>query len=159
VPPVEGASTATPSAGERPQSVHFRSDSCEWATPQEFFDKLHEEFNFTLDVCATNSNAKCKNFYTQAEDGLAQPWLGVCWCNPPYGREIKFWVEKAMRAAHSGDATVVCLVPARTDTHWWHDFVSQADEIRFVKGRLKFGGHSNSAPFPSAVVVFRARKQ
>ena len=146
-----------PPLNHLPRSVHFSSETCEWATPQDFFDALDAEFGFELDVCATKANAKCGHFYTKEVDGLSQPWEGVCWCNPPYGREIKFWVKKAMITAQAGSATVVCLVPARTDTVWWHDFVSQADEVRFVKGRLKFGGHANSAPFPSAVVVFRAR--
>lgn len=156
--PMEIVSENVPSLAERLRSVHFRSESCEWATPQDFFDALNEEFGFELDVCATSENAKCGKFFTKTDDGLVQAWKGICWCNPPYGREIKFWVEKAMRTAKAGDATVVCLVPARTDTHWWHDFVSKADEVRFVKGRLKFGGHTNSAPFPSAVVVFRAQE-
>ena len=141
------------------QSVHFRSESCEWATPVDFFNSLNEEFGFELDVCATPQNAKCASYYTKDEDGLLQPWEGVCWCNPPYGREIRHWVEKAMRTAEEGKGTVVCLVPARTDTKWWHDFVAKASEVRFVKGRLKFGGHANSAPFPSAVVVFRAHSR
>lgn len=154
--PSRKAPVDRPRVQERPtSSVHFQSRTCEWATPQDFFDALDSEFGFGLDVCATPSNAKCKRFFTKEEDGLIQPWFGVCWCNPPYGREIKHWMQKAMRSAQEGGATVVCLVPARTDTKWWHDFVSQASEIRFVKGRLKFGGHRNSAPFPSAVVVFR----
>lgn len=136
-------------------SVHFSSESCEWSTPQEFFDELDREFNFNLDVCATADNAKCDRFYTRQEDGLSQPWVGTCWCNPPYGREVSRWVERAMREAKLSCATVVCLLPARTDTKWWHDYVTNAAEIRFVRGRLKFGGHRNSAPFPSAVVVFR----
>ena len=156
-PPMEIAVEDIASLNERLRSVHFRSDTCEWATPQEFFDSLNKEFGFELDVCATEANAKCQRFFTKKEDGLVQAWTGVCWCNPPYGREIKFWMEKAMRTAKEGRATVVCLVPARTDTNWWHEYVSQADQVRFVKGRLKFGGHANSAPFPSAVVVFRAR--
>lgn len=139
-------------------SVHFLSQTCEWATPQDFFDALNIEFGFELDVCATPSNAKCERYFTKEDDGLVQQWAGICWCNPPYGREIKFWVEKAMLSAQEGVATVVCLVPARTDTNWWHDYVTQASEVRFVKGRLKFGGHRNSAPFPSAVVVFRAEQ-
>ena len=148
-----------PSVSTEPSksSVHFSSQSCEWATPLDFFQALDREFGFDLDVCATPSNAKCKRYYTRHEDGLVQPWFGTCWCNPPYGREISLWVEKAMRSAKEGRATVVCLVPARTDTKWWHDYVSQAAEVRFVKGRLKFGGHKNSAPFPSAVVVFAVR--
>lgn len=140
--------------GQR-RSVHFTSDSVEWATPIEFFRLLDSEFSFELDVCATEENAKCAKYYTKAEDGLSQSWEGVCWCNPPYGREIARWVEKAMETAMLGQGTVVCLLPARTDTKWWHDIVSKSSEVRFVKGRLWFGGHANSAPFPSAVVIFR----
>lgn len=141
-----------PESIKRP--VHFRSDSFEWATPQAFFDSLHAEFRFELDVCATAENAKCDHFFTLYEDGLKQEWTGVCWCNPPYGREISQWMRKSLECSVLGHATVVCLVPARTDTGWWHDFVSKASEIRYLRGRLKFGGHQNSAPFPSAVVIF-----
>jgi len=135
-------------------SVHFSSKTDLWATPQGFFDALHTEFGFTLDVCALPENAKCELFFTPKEDGLAQVWEGICWMNPPYGRAIKKWVKKAFESAQAG-ATVVCLLPARTDTIWWHTWVVQAEEVRFVRGRLKFGGSKNSAPFPSAVVVFR----
>ena len=131
----------------------FSSNSIYWETPQDFFDRLDAEFHFTLDVCATPENAKCERYYTERDNGLMQPWQGACWMNPPYGREIGRWVRKAYFAAQAG-ATVVCLVPARTDTAWWHDYVMRANEIRFVRGRLRFGG-SNNAPFPSAVVVFR----
>lgn len=134
--------------------VQFDSLSIEWATPQDFYDKLDQEFGFELDVCSTIENAKCSKFYTKAEDGLKQEWTGVCWCNPPYGREIKHWIKKAYESSLKG-ATVVCLIPARTDTQWWHDYVIHAKEIRYVKGRLKFGGATNSAPFASIVAVFQ----
>ena len=107
-----------------------------------------------MDVCALPDNAKCIQFFTPDMDGLAQPWEGVCWMNPPYGREIGKWVEKAYRSAKEAGATVVCLLPARVDTRWWHDFCAKG-EVHFVKGRLKFGGAKDSAPFPNAVVVFR----
>lgn len=129
----------------------FTSKTDQWATPQDFFDKLNEEFGFTLDVCALPENAKCSAFFSPQIDGLKQDWLGVCWCNPPYGRGIGAWIKKASEAK----ATVVCLVPARTDTAWWHDYAMKADDIRFIRGRLKFGGSKNSAPFPSAVLVYR----
>jgi len=125
----------------------------EWETPQDFFDKIDEEFRFTLDVCATPNNAKCWSYYTKTADGLAQPWTGRCWCNPPYGRTIGLWVRKAVEESRRG-ATVVMLVPARTDTAWWHDYAMQATEIRYVRGRLRFSGQG-PAPFPSAVLVFR----
>jgi len=139
--------------GER-TSVHFSSKTDLWATPQDFFDTLDAEFGFTLDVCALPHNAKCQRFFTPDEDGLKQHWQGVCWMNPPYGREIGRWVRKAYQSAQEG-ATIVCLVPARTDTAWWHTWVVKADDVRFIRGRLKFGGSQNSAPFPSAVVIFR----
>ncbi len=135
--------------------VYFSSASDEWSTPQTFFDVLNDEFGFTLDVCATETNAKCKRYFTREEDGLKQPWgSNRCWMNPPYGRQIGAWMAKADAEASTG-ALVVCLVPARTDTGWWHDYAAKADEIRFVRGRLRFGDATNAAPFPSAVVVFR----
>lgn len=134
-------------------SVHFSSATDLWATPQDFFDKLHAEFGFTLDVCANASNAKCRDYFTAEQDGLAQDWgYHSCWMNPPYGRTIGRWMRKALESAKAG-ATVVCLVPARTDTAWWWDYAMKG-EIRFIRGRLKFGGHETNAPFPSAVVVF-----
>ena len=134
-------------------AVHFSSATDEWPTPQDFFDRLNEEFHFTLDVCATPENAKCPRYFTKRENGLLQKWTGTCWMNPPYGREIGQWVKKAYESALEG-ATVVCLLPARTDTAWWHDYCMKG-EIRFVRGRLKFGSATENAPFPSAVVVFR----
>ena len=136
-------------------NVHFMSATVEWATPQPFFDRLNEEFKFELDVCATAENSKCQFFFTEEMDGLTKNWDGMrVWMNPPYGRTIGAWVQKAHEASKRG-ATVVCLLPSRTDTKWWHDHCMQA-EIRFVKGRLKFGNATASAPFPSAVVVFRS---
>ena len=120
-------------------------------TPQDFFNKLNKEFNFDVDVCATKENAKCKKFYTPEENGLQQNWAGTCWMNPPYGREISRWVKKAAESK----ATVVCLLPARTDTRWFHEYIYNKAEIRFIKGRLKFGNSDNSAPFPSMIVIFK----
>ena len=133
----------------------FSSKTDLWETPKEFFDKLNEEFNFTLDVCALPENAKCKHYYTPDQDGLSQPWVGTIWCNPPYGRNICDWVKKASETSLSGNI-VVMLLPARTDTKWFHDYIYDRRnvEIRFVRGRLKFGGSQNSAPFPSMIVVF-----
>jgi phage N-6-adenine-methyltransferase len=124
-----------------------------WETPQALFDRLNTEFGFDLDVCALPQNAKCHRYYSPEVDGLKQEWSGVCWMNPPYGRTIKEWIRKAYEASRQG-ATVVCLVPARTDAGWWHDYCAKG-EIRFIRGRLKFGGAKFNAPFPSAVVVFR----
>lgn len=120
-----------------------------------FFDQLNEEFHFTVDVCAIPENAKCEKFFTPEINGLKQEWEGVCWCNPPYGREIGKWVEKAYIASTWG-ATVVMLLPARTDTKWFHEYIYNKSEIRFVKGRLKFGNSKTAAPFPSMVVIFKS---
>lgn len=136
----------------------FSSKTDQWATPQDFFDKLNEEFDFTLDVCALPENAKCKQFFTPEIDGLSQPWNGRVWCNPPYGREIGQWVRRAFLAIASGGAeVVVMLLPARTDTRWFHEYIYGKAEIRFLKGRLKFGGSKNAASFPSMVVIFRRK--
>jgi phage N-6-adenine-methyltransferase len=137
-----------------PDCVHFSSQTDLWSTPPDLFDALDREFNFALDVCATAENAKCERFYSPSDDGLAQHWQGTCWMNPPYGRAIAAWMAKARDASRDG-ATVVALVPVRTDTRWWRDNVTGATEIRFLPGRLKFGGAKHSAPFPSAIVVFK----
>ena len=135
--------------------VHFSSKTDLWATPQSFFDRLDSEFNFTLDPCSDGNNNKCKRYFTKEDDGLVQDWGGeTVFMNPPYGRVIGDWIKKAYKESLNG-ATVVCLIPSRTDTKYWHEYVMKAGEIRFVKGRLKFGDSSNSAPFPSAVVIFR----
>jgi len=136
-------------------SVHFMSKTDQWATPQGFFDRYNKIFNFTLDVCADEYNKKCDKYYTKEQDGLAKEWTGVCWMNPPYGREIIKWMRKAYESSLNG-ATVVCLVPSRTDTRWWHEYAIHGD-IEFIRGRLKFGDAKNSAPFPSAVIVFKGR--
>jgi phage N-6-adenine-methyltransferase len=133
-------------------NVHFSSKTDLWATPQEFFDKYNALYGFNLDVCANQNNAKCSNFFSIEDNGLEQEWRGSCWMNPPYGREIIHWMRKAYESSLCG-ATVVCLVPARTDTKWWHEYAMKGD-IEFIKGRLKFGNSKNSAPFPSAVIVF-----
>ncbi len=134
----------------------FSSATNEWYTPLAFFEKLDSEFDFTLDPCCTHENAKCRKHYTLEENGLIQDWSqDVVFMNPPYGRELKEWVKKAYDESLKG-ATVVCLIPARTDTSYWHDYIfEKAGDIRFLRGRLKFGGSKNSAPFPSAVVVYK----
>ena len=134
-------------------NVHFSSLTNEWATPQDFFDMLNDEFMFTLDPCATKENAKCAKFYTQEDDGLAQSWDNeIVFCNPPYGREIGKWIKKASEAV---GGVVVMLIPARTDTRYFHEYIYQKAEIRFIRGRLKFGDSKNSAPFPSMVIIFK----
>lgn len=130
----------------------YSSNLLDWETPQWFFDLLDNEFHFTLDVCANSKNAKCKQFFSESDNGLKQEWQGICWMNPPYGSAISKWIAKAKQESEKL-ATVVCLVPARTDTEWWWNNCIFG-EIRFLKGRLKFGGGKNCAPFPSAIVIF-----
>jgi site-specific DNA-methyltransferase (adenine-specific) len=138
-------------------AVGFSSKSGEWDTPQAFFDKLDEQFGFTLDACASKANAKCNKYFTEEQDGLAQSWKGqTVFVNPPYGRGIGVWLEKGYKESKQHNTLVVMLVPARTDTKWWHDYIMKAKEVHLVRGRLKFGGSDNAAPFPSAVVVFHS---
>ena len=134
----------------------FSSATDLWATPQAFFDKLNTEFGFTLDPCALPTNAKCEKFYTPDDNGLTKDWGGEkVFCNPPYGRAIYDWVRKCSQESRKPNTIVVALLPARTDTRYFHEFIyGKAKEIRFIKGRLKFGDSKNSAPFPSMVVVF-----
>ena len=144
----------------------FTSDRGDWATPPDFFDKLDAEFHFTLDVCASPNNNKCKRFLTKEQNGLIQDWArlaaqggtgrhraarGACFMNPPYGSEISAWVKKA---SESG-CLVVGLLPARTDTRWFHNYVYGKAEIRFVKGRIRFVGAKSGAPFPSMIAIWR----
>lgn len=143
----------------------FTSTTDDWPTPRRLFDALNAEFAFDLDPCASDQNAKCARYFTVADDGLARRWQGSVFMNPPYGRGIGDWVAKAWREARKG-ATVVCLIPARCDTEYWHDYVMQASEIRFIRGRIHFDSErqrareangesvAHNAPFPSAVVVF-----
>ena len=133
----------------------FSSAEDGWTTPLRAFEKLDREFGFELDAAASDRNALCRDYYTVDDDSLGQDWGDSrVFLNPPYGRTMGKWLKKAHDASRAG-ATVVCLIPARTDTRWWHDYVMRACEVRLVRGRLKFGGASSSAPFPSAVVVFR----
>lgn len=136
--------------------VLFSSKTDMWATPQDFYDKLNKEFNFTLDPCATDDNHKCSKYFTIDDDGLKQDWENnIIFCNPPYGKDIYNWVKKCSEESKKQNTTVVMLIPARTDTKYFHEFIyHKATEIRFIKGRLKFGDSKNSAPFPSMVVIF-----
>ena len=136
------------------QTLHFSSNTDLWETPQDFFDRLNRIHKFDFDVCATHENAKCEEYFTIKENALSRWWWGVCWMNPPYGREIKKWVRKAYQSSLEG-AKVVCLLPSRTDTSWWHEYVMKG-EIEFLRGRLKFTvpGSSGRAPFPSVIVIF-----
>ena len=141
----------------RKLAVHFLSNNNEWETPQYLFDKLNNEFNFTLDPCCSIANKKCSKYFTMVEDGLKQTWKGeTVFMNPPYGREICKWIKKAYEESLNG-VTVVCLIPARTDTSYWHDYIFNKAEIRFLRGRVRFGDGKNSAPFPSAIVIFKAK--
>jgi phage N-6-adenine-methyltransferase len=136
------------------------SNTDEWATPLDLFQELDREFGFTLDVCADDWNHKTEIYFDQEANGLEQDWTGVCWMNPPYGRQIGLWLKKALESS-GGGATVVCLVPARTDTAWWHDYAAKG-EIRFIRGRIKFVGREgvkDAAPFPSAIVIFRPERE
>lgn len=133
-------------------AVHFSSASPEWSTPADLFAELDAVFHFDLDACASASNSKCDKYFTKRDDALQQEWRGTVWMNPPYGRRIGDFMRKAYEESLKG-ATVVCLVPSRTDTVWWHRYARQGQVI-FLRGRLKFGGSATSAPFPSAIVIF-----
>ena len=148
------SSSSKAAVANAPRAYMPPSATDNWATPQATFDVLHAEFGFTLDPCASASNHKCPRYFTKKQNGLLRDWgTETVYCNPPYGREIADWMAKADAAAQAG-ATVVMLVPNRTDTKWYHD-VAEKHEVRFLKGRLKFGGSKNAAPFGSMVVVLR----
>jgi len=150
-------------------ALHFSSEDMTWGTPIDFYNEMNNEFNFTLDVAAAPATAKCEKYYTEDDDGLSKDWSGeVCWMNPPYGREIKYWIEKAYNESRKG-AVVVALIPFRPDTRYWFDYIWQpipnntftyattprdGVEVRAIKGRLKFGDSKSSAPFPSAIIIF-----
>lgn len=135
--------------------VMFSSKTDQWSTPQNFYDKLNDEFHFTLDPCADEFNHKCDKYYTESDDGLKQDWSSeIVFVNPPYGRVIKDWVKKSYEESQKDNTKVVMLIPARTDTKYFHKYIYHKAEIRFIEGRLKFGDSKNSAPFPSMVVVF-----
>lgn len=156
---IGGACRDSRECDPKPHAGHpeLSRESIEYETPPDFFGVLNREFGFTLDVCATAANAKCKRFFTVRENGLAQPWApNTCWMNPPYGdRDLSRWMAKAVAEAAMG-ATVVCLVPARTHTRWFHTLCSKG-EVRFLRGRLRYVGTASEAPFAQLVVVFRER--
>ena len=134
------------------------SKKMDYCTPQAFFDELNREFHFTLDAAATDKSAKCPAYFTPETDGLKSPWNvagGPVFCNPPYGKEIAKWVQKSFEESRKKNTLVVMLIPARTDTKYFHDFIYGKAEIRFIRGRLKFGNAKTAAPFPSMVVIFR----
>ena len=139
----------------------FSSNTCIWSTPQDFFDKINKEFHFDIDVCALPENAKCSRYFTPEDDGLTQDWgrYDTIWCNPPYGKDITKWIAKAYTTSHTYGNTIVMLLPARTDTKAFHKYIYKKSEIRFLKGRLKFGEGVNSAPFPSMLVIFKGKSE
>lgn len=136
------------------KKVVHSSESIEWYTPRDLYKRLHDEFSFELDVCARPGANLCEKFYSK--NSISEEWNGSCWMNPPYGSGIGAWMKKAYETALSGKGTVVCLIPSRTDTAWWHNYVLKATEVRFIRGRLKLGNVKTNAPFPSVVVIFKS---
>tara|TARA_Y100000004_G_scaffold14032_1_gene14966 strand:- start:7462 stop:7968 length:507 start_codon:yes stop_codon:yes gene_type:complete len=141
--------------GNLNMEVHYSSKDTTWRTPKRLYDRLNREFGFELDAAASKQNALCDRYYTEEDDALNLSWEspGAVWLNPPYGRVIGKWMEKAVCEANKG-SRIVSLVPARTDTLWWHESAMKASEVRLVKGRVRFVGASHGAPFPSAILVF-----
>ena len=134
----------------------FSSKTDQWETPQWFYDELNKEFDFNLDPCADEHNHKCEKYFTKEQNGLTQDWGGYnVFCNPPYGREIGKWVKKSFEESKKQNTLVVMLIPARTDTKWFHEYIYKKAEVRFIKGRLKFGGAKYNAPFPNMTVIFK----
>ena len=132
-----------------------KTKTVEWETPQDLFDRLNDEFHFTLDACATKENAKVSRFFTKEQDGLKQDWTGeIVWCNPPYGRQMPLWIKKC-HEHFIGGGTSVMLIPSRTDTKAFHEWILPFAELRFIKGRLRFGNSKENAPFASVIVVFK----
>jgi site-specific DNA-methyltransferase (adenine-specific) len=128
-------------------------------TPRWLFDALNKEFHFSLDACASNDNTKCERYFTERDNALEQSWEGeTVFCNPPYGRQVWKWVKKGFEESLKSNTCVVMLLPARTDTRWFHDYIYRKAEIRFLKGRLVFENHQYNAPFPSMVIVFKNEK-
>lgn len=140
--------------------VMFSSEKNDWSTPQDFYDELDREFHFDIDLCANETNHKHKNYFSEEDNALEQDWEGYTgFCNPPYGKEIKDWVRKAYYEGNKPNTTIVMLIPARTDTIYFHKYIYHKAEIRFIKGRLKFGDSKNAAPFPSMVVIFKGPEE
>jgi phage N-6-adenine-methyltransferase len=135
----------------------FSSTKQEWTTPDGLFHKLQDEFKFQVDLAADASNTKCEKYFDEAANGLLQQWLGTCWLNPPYGNKkykMVDWIKKAYASSQDGSCKVVMLIPARTNTKWWHEYCMNAQEIKFICGRPKFGGAKHGLPWPLAIVVF-----
>ena len=133
----------------------FTSNTSEWETPPDLFDSLNKEFQFTLDPCSTDENAKCQKHYTKKQNGLLQDWSGeTVFCNPPYGREMVNWIRKCYDH-FVGGGTAILLIPARTDTQAFHEYIYGKAEIRFIRGRIRFVGSKWNAPFPSMIVIYK----
>ena len=136
----------------------FESAKQEWKTPDSFFIKLNEEFCFTIDLAANEENTKCPVYFSSAVDAMDQAWIGTCWLNQPYGSSGKYllseWIKKSYLESQKHESTIVVLTPARTNTNWWHEYCMKAREIKFVRGRPKFGGAKHGLPQPLAIVVF-----
>ncbi len=126
----------------------------DWTTSQDIFNKLDSVFIFDIDVCAIKENSECDSYFCSDDEAFGRAWLGVCWMKPPHGAGINKWIKKAYESTKQHGATVVCLLPARTDTCWWNDYCKKG-EVYFIKEQVKFGDAEKSAPFPAAVVVFR----
>ena len=132
----------------------------EWETPQWLFNKLDAEFHFTLDPCATDLNCKCEKHYTKEDDGLSKDWKGeTVFCNPPYGRDLQNWIKKCATESKKNKTTVVMLIPSRTDIKAFHDYIANRAELRFIRGRLRFGEATAPAPFANMVVIFKGRRR
>jgi len=136
--------------------------SIEWETPPEVFNPINDEFHFTLDVAANSENAKCSKYYTKHDDGMKQNWTGeICWCNPPFGRDVPKWCEKALHEKTNG-ATTVLIIPCKTNTNWWHELVIPHAEVRFLRGRVKFlkdkTQYGQALPWPLAFVIYHGKK-
>ncbi|MGG0308282.1 DNA N-6-adenine-methyltransferase [Priestia megaterium] len=137
----------------------FMSEKEDWGTPQDLFNKLHTYFNFTLDPCSSHTNHKCEKYFTIEEDGLSQSWEGeTVFMNPPYGKQLKDWMKKAYEESKKG-TTIVCLVPSRTDTQWFHNYAYGKGEVVFFNRRLEFEGSNNKAPFPACLVIFNPKSK
>lgn len=131
----------------------YSKDKQTWETPDDLFEKLNKEFCFRIDLCANKNNKKCETYYSEENNALLQNWFGNCWMNPPYGKGIDKWIKKAYESSLINNAVIVCLLPVRSDTKWWHDYCMKG-EIRFLNKRLKFKNSGNMATFPSAIVIF-----
>lgn len=150
------------------RKLMFSNKNNAWCTPRDFFNKLNQEFNFNLDPCCMPKSALCIKYFTPEEDGLKQNWGGyTVFVNPPYGREIGKWVKKSYEESNKPNTIIVMLIPSRTDTRYFHNYILNKAELRFIKGRLKFvdmdyagdekDRKMSPAPFPSMLVIFRGK--